>query len=117
MARLVTEFRVIFHVAMSLAYNMVWRLGMADSSYIGDYTVIPENMLSESTKLKLSEEVEKILKGCLKDVEDLLKKEWYLLEEFANELLQKEELDYDEIEAIFAKHGKSNSVIKGIPEI
>ena len=106
-----------FQVAMSLAYNMVWRLGMADNLFIGDYTVLPEHMLSEETKATLNSEVEKILKQCLKDVDDLLRQEWSLMEEFANELLEKEELDYDEIEAIFAKHGKSNSLIKGIPEL
>ncbi len=39
--------------------------------------------------------------------EDLLKKETPVLDRFAEELLKKEELDYDEIEAIFKEFGKS----------
>ena len=39
-------------------------------------------------------------------LKDLLKKERVLLDRFANELLTKEELEYDEIESIFREYGK-----------
>ena len=51
-------------------------------------------------------------KSCLKDVEDLLKKEWPIVERFVKELLEKEELEYDEIEAIFKECGKSHNFKK-----
>jgi cell division protease FtsH len=105
-----------FQVAMSLVHHMVWKYGMGTKGYIGDYTIIPKNMLSEATKAQLTEDVDKILHDCLNEVEELLRKEWSIVDEFANELLKKEELDYDEIEEIFVKHGKSNSLIKGTPE-
>ena len=51
--------------------------------------------------------MQKILNECLKEVEDLLKREEPLLERFAQELLNKDELNYDEIEAIFKDFGKA----------
>jgi cell division protease FtsH len=97
-----------FNSAMRLAHNMVWRVGMSDAGFVGDYTVIPESQLSESVKEKLNAETDKIIKTCLKDVEDLLKKEWAIVERFVKELLEKEELEYDEIEDIFKQYGKSH---------
>ena len=62
--------------------------------------------LAESTKEKLNNETQNILQRCLKDVEDLLTKEREILDRFVRELLIKEELDYDEIDAIFKEYGK-----------
>ena len=73
---------------------------------VGDYTAVPTEQLSEQTKEKLNNETRKILQESLKKVEELLVKEMKLLERFADELLKKEELDYDEIEAIFSEYGK-----------
>ena len=97
-----------FKQAMIIAHNMVWRFGMGDAQYLGDYTAIPETQLSDKVKETLNEEVDKIFRSCLKDVEVLLTKERPLLERFVKELLEKEELDYDEIENIFNEYGKSH---------
>ena len=43
---------------------------------------------------------------CVKEVEKLLKQEMLILDRFAAELLEKEELEYDEIESIFNEFGK-----------
>ena len=48
------------------------------------------------------------MQGCLKEVEEFLKKEMVIFERFAKELLERSELDFDEIEAIFKEYGKSN---------
>ena len=64
-------------------------------------------IISEEIKQKLNNEVQEILQECLKEVEDLLRKESGLLDRFAQELLTKDELNYDEIEAIFNEFGKS----------
>lgn len=45
-----------------------------------------------------------IFSKCLKKVKKLLSDERALLDKFAAELLQKEELEYDEIEEIFKTH-------------
>ncbi|MFA6610346.1 MAG: AAA family ATPase, partial [Candidatus Omnitrophota bacterium] len=97
-----------FKQAMNIAHNMVWRWGMNDAGFVGDYTLIPESQLSNETKDILNKETHKIMQSCLKGVEELLKKEWEIAERFAKELLEKEELDYDEIDAIFREYGKSH---------
>ncbi|MDP3791210.1 MAG: AAA family ATPase [Candidatus Omnitrophota bacterium] len=95
-----------FKNAMRIAHFMVWTLGMSDAGYLGDYTAIPENQLSDGTKEKLNQETQKIFQKCLKEVDDLLIKEKSILERLVKELLAKEELEYDEIETIFQEYGK-----------
>lgn len=97
-----------FQHAMRLAHNMVWRLGMGKSESLGDYSSIPEQQLSESIKEKLNSETHEIIQSSLKSVEELLKKENVIFERFAQELIKRLELDYDDIEAIFKEYGKSN---------
>ncbi len=97
-----------FQTAMFLAHQMVWRLGMGPSGLVGDYTVIPQDQLSEETKGRLNQDTDLIIKQCLKAVEDLLVKEKEIFERFAHELVTKRELDFDEIEAIFLEYGKAN---------
>jgi cell division protease FtsH len=97
-----------FQKAMSLAHAMVWRCGMGPAGLVGDYTAIPQEQLSEETKSRLNRDTDIVIKQCLKEVEELLAKEKDLFERFAHELLTKQELEYDEIEAIFAEYGKAN---------
>lgn len=101
-----------FANAMSIAHEMVWRLGMGGNGYIGDFGVIPAggtsrgNQLSEALKEKLNLETQKILHDCVTEVERVLKAEKHILDRFASELLKREELDYDEIVEIFQEYGK-----------
>jgi ATP-dependent Zn protease len=87
---------------------MVWRLGMGPSGYVGDYSSIPENELSDEIKTKLNNDTNQILRECMGDVEKLLTQEKVIFERFAHELLIRQELEFDEIEAIFAEYGKAN---------
>ncbi len=95
-----------FRNAMELAYYMVWHLGMSDGGYLGDYSII-DGILSDAQKDILNKEVEKILSDCSKEVEKLLNAEIKLLDRFAMELVKHEELDFDEIDAIFKEYGKT----------
>ncbi|PIQ82427.1 MAG: cell division protein FtsH [Candidatus Omnitrophica bacterium CG11_big_fil_rev_8_21_14_0_20_64_10] len=102
-----------FRHAFSIARAMVGRLGMG-GRYIGDWMsaagqdgVAWAVMISEDTKRELDQETNKILTDCAAEVEKLLKTERKILDRFAQELLKKEELEYDEIEAIFAEFGQS----------
>ena len=97
-----------FQHAMRLAHFAVWKLGMGKSESLGDYTSIPTDQLSDSIKEKLNAETHDLIQACMKSVEDLLKKENVIFERFANELITRLELDYDDIEAIFKEYGKSN---------
>ena len=45
----------------------------------------------------------------MKETEEFLRQEWAMVEVFANLLIEKEELNYDEIEEAFAQHGKSRN--------
>ncbi len=95
-----------FRSAFSTAHDMVWRVGMGKSGLIGDFHAISNNYISEETKARLDKDVQDILNTCLKEVEELLKKEEAIIERLAKELVAKEELNYDEIEAIFKEFGK-----------
>lgn len=97
-----------FKKAMMIAHHMVWECGMGTSGLVGDFSVLPEEQVSETIRTRLDEDVQGLIRQCLKEVEDLLKQEKDLFERFAHELLTKQELDYDQIEAIFTEYGKAN---------
>ena len=59
----------------------------------------------EKTKEALDDDVQSILQECLVEVAGILNNNRQLLDYFAQELLAKGELEYDEIEAIFQKFG------------
>jgi len=109
-----------FTTAMWIAKRMVWEWGMGKSGLVGNYSLLEtmrsdygtfrgesSSFISEKVKEQLNNEVQEILQGALKEVEDLLSRESTLLDRFAQELLAKDELDYDEIEAIFKEFGKT----------
>ncbi|MCM8811457.1 MAG: AAA family ATPase [Candidatus Omnitrophica bacterium] len=99
-----------FQNAMAKAHTMVWRLGMG-SKYLGDWGMLTNNgssqTLSENVRAELNAETNAIFQECLKEVEQLLTRERKILDRFADELVKREELEYDDIEAIFAEYGKS----------
>jgi cell division protease FtsH len=103
-----------FQEALFIAHNMVWRWGMGKSGMIGNFHVLDyyrtrgeTSVLSEEMKTRLDQDVQDILQSCLKEVLELLKKEEKLIDRLAGELISKEELNYDEIEAIFKEFGKA----------
>jgi ATP-dependent Zn protease len=53
--------------------------------------------------------VQKIIRSAMSEVEQILTRERQLLDTFAQELLQKQELDYDQMEAIFKSFGKTRA--------
>ncbi len=98
-----------FYKAMEIAHTMVWRYGMGKSGLIGDFHALDnqfgQSFISERTREKLDEDVQDILQSCIRQVRDVLTQHRDLFEEFSQTLLQKEELEYDEIVAIFNKFG------------
>jgi len=97
-----------FETAMKVAQNMVWRWGMGKSGKVGDfYSDEPSSImfLSEETKNILNNDVQDILQSCIKEVTNILTEKKDILEHFAQELLKKEELEYDDIQDIFGKFG------------
>ena len=103
-----------FQKAMYVAHQMVWNLGMGEGGLVGSYEIIgsgrkgwqrnsENSFISEKVKEQLNSETQNILQACLKDVFDLFNRQRALLDKLATELITKEELDYDEIIAIFGK--------------
>ena len=102
-----------FENAMRLAHAMVWNFGMGTNGFVGDFTSIPDNQISDDMKNRLNEEVQGILHKAAEEVESFLRSEWNTMDLFAKTLLEREELDYDEIEAIFKSHGRERLPIPG----
>jgi len=96
-----------FHHAMTIAARMVWSLGMGPSGMVGDFDALKDrngrHNISEKTKEVLDSDVQSILQSCLKDTTDILNQQKEVLEYFAQELLKKGDLEYDEIKSIFQK--------------
>ena len=105
-----------FSNALHTAHMMVYQVGMGKSGLIGNFQQLSllkrygyAAEISEETKALLDKDIQDILQTTLKEVTDLLKKEEPLLDRLAKELLAKEELNYDEIEAIFKEYGKGRA--------
>jgi len=90
--------------ATKIAHNMVWKLGMGDGGYVGNFSAIPEKELSPDIALKLNNEMLSILKKEMNESEIILRKNWNIVEEFVKLLLEKDELEYDEIVEVFNKY-------------
>jgi len=109
-----------FNNAMMIVRRMVWNYGMGSNGFVGNYDALTErwafrrggsgDYISEKVKEQLNDEMHRILKECMHDVDALLRREDALLERFTAELLKKDELEYDEIESIFAQYGKQRTV-------
>lgn len=95
-----------FEAAMQLAHSMVWDFGMGETGHVGAYSLIPKHQISEQFKHELNQETGRIIRKCLDEVEELLASQKELLDQFANELFEKEELEFDEIELIFNQYDK-----------
>jgi len=98
-----------FEQAMRLAHSMVWHYGMGTNGFVGDFTIIRTPRSPNDIKDKLNQEVQDILHQAAKRSGEVPESEWDLMDELAAALLARDELDYDEIEAIFKAHGKERT--------
>ncbi|MDO8803172.1 MAG: hypothetical protein Q7R35_01965, partial [Elusimicrobiota bacterium] len=95
-----------------IAHDMVWRLGMGKSGFMGDFTVIPQHDRSVDMSDALNRETQEIIKEQYALVDALLRENWPIVERFVKELLAREELDYDEIALVFNEYGKPPRPLK-----
>jgi len=102
-----------FQNAMAIAHAMVWQYGMGDKGLVGDFTVIPDQEISNNLKETLNNETVHILNDSLEKVEQFLKKEWDLVEALAQKLIKEEELDYDAIVELFKIMGREKDISAG----
>jgi cell division protease FtsH len=99
-----------FSNAMQYAHQMVWSWGMGKSGFIGNFSSLTnqrtgQTLMSEEMMAKLDADVQDIMQECMKETETLLKEKDAILEKLMARLLEKEELNYDEIEAVFKEAG------------
>ena len=101
-----------FASATMMAHRMVWDMGMGTSGFIGNYSAVKKSERSAAITDMLERETQELLRAQLTEVEALLKDNWKIVERFTAELLEHEELDYDEIAAIFGEFGKPSRMLK-----
>ncbi len=102
-----------FDTALKYAHAMVWRYGMGKSGLIGDYFAVTDSVgrpiVSDEIQKTLDNDVQDILQTCLNEVREILTDKRDVFEHFAQELLKREELDYDDIIIIFKKFGLTSA--------
>ncbi|HCC46616.1 MAG TPA: cell division protein FtsH [Elusimicrobia bacterium] len=101
-----------FANAAHMAHRMVWGMGMGTSGFIGNYSAIHKSERSAAIADQLGQETQELLREQLTETEKLLRENWKIVERFTDELLKREELDYDEIAAIFGEFGKPSRMLK-----
>jgi cell division protease FtsH len=98
-----------FNTATNIAYDMAWRMGMGKHGHVGDYRCEAFKGRLPAFSAQLDEDSEEILKECVQESEDLLRRNWNIVEEMVQRLMSALEIDFDEIEEIFKKYGKQRS--------
>ncbi|MCM8820188.1 MAG: ATP-dependent metallopeptidase FtsH/Yme1/Tma family protein, partial [Candidatus Omnitrophica bacterium] len=89
--------------ANKLAEKMVSLWGMGTSGVVSATDKINSYHIAEM----IQKDKEEIIDRCFEEVNELIRKELPILERIAEQLRQKEELDYDSIEQIFKEFGKT----------
>ncbi|MCA6085287.1 MAG: AAA family ATPase [Endomicrobium sp.] len=95
-----------FRHAMVTANSMVWKMGMGNNGFIGDFSAIPREEMSQSLKEKLNNETISIMNLCYAKIEKFLKTNWTAVDAVAKKLVAEKELDFDELEEIMETVGK-----------
>ncbi|MDR2351488.1 MAG: AAA family ATPase [Endomicrobium sp.] len=95
-----------FNQAMRIANAMVWKVGMGENGYVGDFSAIPKEEVSQSLKEKLNNETLAILNVCKSKADKFLRDNWDAVDAVAKRLVKDKELDFDELEETMASVGK-----------
>ena len=101
-----------YYRAMQIASLLVRRLSYGKSGLIGDFEAIESALLSEQTRNILNNDIQDILKTALNKTIDILTKHKNVLEYFAQELVKKGDLEYDEVQAIFDQFGLKPAAVR-----
>jgi cell division protease FtsH len=101
-----TGVSVDFGHAMTTANNMVWKVGMGNGGFVGDFSVIPREEMSQSLKEKLNNETISIINSCYARIEEFLKTNWDAVDAVAEKLISEKDLDFDELEEVMETVGK-----------
>ena len=104
-----------FHRATKIAHLMVWSLGMGTSGLIGDFSAVKGDQIAQKTLEILNADAQQILQDCLQNTTRILTEHKDVLEYFAQELLEKGDLEYDDVQAIFSKFNLRAATKAGDP--
>ncbi|MDR2252045.1 MAG: hypothetical protein LBD98_04420, partial [Endomicrobium sp.] len=95
-----------FNQAMRIANAMVWKVGMGENGFVGDFSAIPKEEISQSLKERLNNETLAILNVCKSKADKFLRDNWDAVDAVAKRLVKDKELDFDELEETMALVGK-----------
>ncbi|MDR1942406.1 MAG: AAA family ATPase [Endomicrobium sp.] len=95
-----------FRQAMATANAMVWNVGMGISGFVGDFSAIPKEEMSQSLKEKLNNETIAIVNSCYAKIDEFLKENWDAVDAVAKRLVIEKEMDFDDLEETLEKLGK-----------
>ncbi|MDR0977578.1 MAG: AAA family ATPase [Endomicrobium sp.] len=87
-----------FAQAIRIANAMVWQFGMGKSGFIGNFSAISKEEISQSLKEKLNNETLEILNTCETEADKFLRANWNAVDAVAKKLVKDKELDFDELE-------------------
>jgi cell division protease FtsH len=102
-----------FRRAMAIANAMVWKVGMGNNGFVGDFSVIPKEEMSQGLKEKLNNETISIINSCYSKIEEFLKANWDAVDAIAKRLVKDKELDFDELEGVMETVGKKKPRTSG----
>ena len=85
---------------------------MGDSGLIGDFTAVENAQISQKTLETLNDDAQKILQDCLQNTTKILTEYKHVLEYFAQELLEKGDLEYNDVQAIFTKFSLKPAAVR-----
>ena len=101
-----------FYHATQIANLMVWSLGMGSSGLIGDFTAVQGNQIAQKTLEILNDDAQKILQDCLQNTTRILTERKDVMEYFAQELLEKGDLEYNDVQEIFNKFNLKPAAVR-----
>jgi cell division protease FtsH len=96
-----------FEKATLLAHNMSWRWGMGKSGHVGSFESGDKSPLYwGGLHADLDKDAKGIIQECMAECEEVLKKNWDIVERIASTLFAKEEIEFEEINNVFGEFGK-----------
>jgi cell division protease FtsH len=94
-----------FRDATVLAHNMAWRWGMGKSGHVGNFEPGEGRVSWYSLQADLDHDAQDIIMECMAESEDAIRRNWQVTERIAALLVEKEELEFYEIEELFKGFG------------
>lgn len=110
-----------YQQATSLARNMVRRFGMADGALGAvDWASSSDAegaYLSDATKARIEQETQALVDGALREAREMIRSQRPLLDRIAEQLLARDTLNGEELNALVQAHGASPGALEPLPPV